>query len=198
MLAVLLALGCVVSAQDLTEPETRDAFIKEFKDKSPAKREVALRRLVGLKEDKSLQLLAGALKDPDAGVRKTTAEVIATCTDASGATIKALCAILLNKKEDKDARLACAKALAKAPYKAEPIDALVQTISGIGEQEKDLYAFGAECTRILNELAGQDFGAGKETPDKWKKWWKDNQARTAKEDQEKLAATKKSSAAKAK
>jgi len=191
MLALLLSL-LALAGQDLTEPETRDAFAKEFKDKTPAKREVALRRLVGLKEEKTLQALAVALRDPDAGVRKVAAEVIATCTDSSGAAVKSLCAILLNKKEDKDVRLASAKALSKAQYKAEPIDALVQTISGIGEQEKDLYAFGADCTRILNEVAGQDFGAGKETPDKWKKWWKDNQAKTAKEDQEKLIAYKKS------
>jgi hypothetical protein len=184
------------SAQDLTEPETQAAFIKEFKDKSATKREVALRRMVGLKEEKSLQLLAGALKDPDATVRKAAAEVIATCTDSGGAAIKPLCAILTNKKEDKDVRLACARALAKAQYKAEPIDALVQTIAGIGEQDKDLFAFGAECTRILNEVAGQDFGAGKETPDKWKKWWKENQGKTTKDDQEKLAAYKKSGSGK--
>ena len=190
MLAIFLALFI----QDLTEPEVRDAFAKEFKDKSPTKREVALRRLVGLKEEKTLQALAAALRDPDLTVRTVTVEVIATCTDSSGAAIKALCALLLNKKEDKDLRLACARALAKAQYRAEPIDALVQTISGIGEQEKEFYVFGAECTRILNELAGQDFGAGKETPDKWKKWWKDNQAKIAKEDQEKLVAYRKSTA----
>lgn len=198
MLAVLFAVGCSVAcgspAQDVTEPEARDAFAKEFKDKSPAKREVALRRLVGLKKEKTLQALAGALRDPDLAVRKAAAEVIATCTDSSGAAIKPLAAILQNKKEDKDLRLACARALSKAQYKAEPIDALVQTISGIGEQEKDLYAFGAECTRLLNELAGQDFGAGKETPDKWKKWWKDNQPKIVKEDQEKLVAYKKPTA----
>ena len=194
MLALLLSLGWGAFAQDLPEPQVRDAFAKEFKDKSPTKREVALRRLVGLKEEKTLQALASALRDYEPAVRKVAAEVIATCTDSSGAAIKPLCAILLNKKEDKDVRLACAKALTKAQYRAEPIDALVQTISGIGEQEKDLYAFGAECTRILNELAGQDFGAGKETPDQWKKWWKDNQTKVAKEDQEKLVAYKKSTA----
>src|SRR5262245_13867790 len=194
MLTAFLALGCGLFSQDLTEPQVRDVFAKEFKDSSPVKREVAVRRLVGLKEDKTLQLLAGALKDPEASVRKTSAEVIATCTDPLGATIKPLCTLLQNKKEDKDLRLACAKALSKAQYKAEPIDALVQTISGIGEQEKELFAFGAECTRLLNELAAQDFGAGKETPDKWKKWWKDNQPRVAKEDHEKLAAAKKSAA----
>lgn len=204
MLAILLSFGLNLSSgaffQDgqPTESSVREAFSKEFKDKSPAKRDVALRRLVGLGEEKTMLVLAGALRDPEAQVRRAAAEVIATCMDGSGATIKALCAILQNKKEDKDVRGACAKALAKAQYKAEPVDALIQTISGIGEQEKDLFAFGAECTQILNQLAGQDFGAGKDTPDKWKKWWKENQSKVAKEDQEKLIAYKKSAAAKGK
>ena len=190
MLVAVLALA--LSLQDVTEPQARATFIKEFKDKSPQARDVAVRRLVGLKEEATLQLLAGALKDPETSIRKSTAEVILTCTDSSGATIRPLCGILVNKREDKDLRLACARALAKAEYKAEPIDALIQTISGIGEQDKDLFAFGAECTKILNQLAGQDFGAGKETPDKWKAWWKDSKPKIAKEDQDKLAASKKS------
>jgi len=193
---LLAVLTLALSLQDVTEPQARATFIKEFKDKSTQARDVAVRRLVGLKEDATLQLLAGALKDPESSIRKSTAEVILTCTDSAGATIRPLCGILLNKREDKDLRLACARALAKAEYKAEPIDAFIQTISGIGEQEKDLYAFGAECTKILGQLAGQDFGAGKETPDKWKAWWKDNKAKVTKEDQDKLAAYKKSAKSK--
>ena len=198
MLAALLSLGASVCLQDVTESQARDTFAKEFKDKSPAARDVAVRRLVGLKEEKTLQLLATALRDPEASIRKSTAEVIATCTDVAGAAIKPLCSLLKDKKETKDVRGACLKALGKAQYKADPIDALIQTISGISEQDKDLFEFGAECTRLLNELAGQDFGAGKETPDKWKKWWKENQARLAKEDQEKLVAYKKSASGKSK
>lgn len=189
MLFVVLTLA--LSLQDVTEPQARSTFIREFKDKSVQGRDVAVRRLVGLKEDATLQLLAGALKDPETSIKKSTAEVILTCTDSAGATIRGLCGILVNKREDKDLRTACARALAKAEYKAEPIDAFIQTISGIGEQDKDLFAFGAECTKILGQLAGQDFGAGKDTPDKWKAWWKDNKPKITKEDQEKLAAYKK-------
>jgi hypothetical protein len=188
MLALLL-----LCLQDLPEPQARDVFVKEYRDKSATARDVAVRRLVGLKEEKTLQLLAGALRDSDAGVRKTAAEVIATCTDATGAALRSLGSLLRDKRERRDVREACLKALAKAHYKAEPVDALIQTIGGISEQDKDLFEFGAECTRLLNEMAGQDFGAGKDTPDKWKKWWKDNQARLAKEDREKLAAVLKSS-----
>jgi len=190
MLAALLTLA--LALQDVTEPQARTTFIREFKDKSPQARDVAVRRLVGLKEEATLQLLAGALKDPETSIRKSTAEVILTCTDSSGATIRPLCGILVNKREDKDLRMACARALAKAGYKAEAIDAFIQTIAGIGEQDKDLFAFGAESTRILGQLAGQDFGSGKDTPDKWKAWWKDNKPKVTKDDQDKLAAYRKS------
>jgi hypothetical protein len=192
MLVALLALA--LPLQDVSEAQARDTFTREFKDKSVQARDVAVRRLVGLKEEKTLQLLAGALKDPEGSIRKSAVEVILTCTDSAGAAIRSICGILLNKREDKELRALCARVLAKAEYKAEPIDALIQTISGIGEQDKDLFAFGAECSKILGQLAGQDFGAGKETPDKWKAWWKDNKAKVTKEDQEKLAAYKKSAA----
>jgi HEAT repeat protein len=180
------------------ESALREAFAKEFKDKDPAKRVEALRKLGALSNEKTLLVLAGALRDPEPRVRKATAEVISSCTDVAGAAVQGLCTSLLNKKEDKEVRTACAKALARAQVKAEAIDALVQAISGITEQEKDLFQFGADCTQSLNWLGAQDFGAGKETPDKWKRWWAENKAGIVKEDQEKLAAHRKATAGKGK
>lgn len=188
----LLAALFLPGAQDAGEAARREQFTKDFKDKSPQKRADAVWRMSSCGEEKSFQLLLPVFKDPAIEVKKALAGVLAECVDSSGMTIKPLCAWLTNKKEDPALRLACAKALKQAEYRAEAIDALVQTVSGIGEQEKDLYQFGADCTKILGEIAGQDFGAAKETPDKWKKWWKDNQPKIAKEDAERLAAYKKS------
>lgn len=195
MLTALLAVISVFLVQDgqANEAKPREDFSKAFKGKDPAKRIEALRRLSALHEEKTLLALAGGLRDPAAEVRKTAAETIGTCTDVAGAGIKGLCATLLNRKENTDVRTVCAKSLARAQYKAEAIDALVHTISGIGEQEKNLYQFGADCTESLNWLASQDLGAGKETPDKWKRW-AENKARVLKGDVEKLATYRKSAA----
>ena len=101
-------------------------------------------------------------------VRKAVVETMASCTDRTGAGIKPLCTILLNKKEDKGVRIACAKALSSVQIKADAIDGLVQAITSMGDLEKDIQAFVSECTRTLSWLTGQDFGGGKETPEKWK------------------------------
>jgi len=186
--AALLML--LVSAQD-DEMKKRDAFTREFKDKAPAKRVEAVGKMHGSVEDKSIVAVARGLTDPAPEVKKATAACLETCTDSGGSAVKPLCAILTNKKEDKDLRLACAKALAKEEYKAEATDAMIQAIT-IDEKEKELYAFGAEVTKILGAFAGQDFGATKETPAKWQNWYKLNQAMLAKADAEKLAAWKKS------
>lgn len=186
LVLMLLAPG----AQD-DEAKKRDAFAKEFKDKSPAKRVEAVGKMNGSVEDKSIVAVARGLSDAAGEVRKAAAACLETCTDSGGSALKPLCAILKDKKEDRDLRLACAKALAKGEYKAEATDAMIQAIT-IDEKDKDLYQFGAELTKILDAFAGQDFGMTKETPAKWQTWSKQNQAMLAKQDAEKLAAWKKS------
>lgn len=69
----------------------------------------------------------------------------------------------------------------------------MKTICGIAGSQTDLYNFGAEVTKLPNSTAGQDFGAGKETPAQWKIWWMDNQTRIMSEDAKKRAARKKES-----
>lgn len=199
MVLVLVVVGGLLSQDgQANEAALREAFNKEFKDRDPTKRVEAIRKLNALHEEKTLLALAGALRDPAVEVRQAAAEVIGTCTDVAGAAIRGLCASLLNKKEHKDVRAACARSLKLAQYKAEAIDALIQTIGGIGEQDKDLFTFGAECTAVLIWLTSQDFGFNKETAEKWKKWWTENKARIVREDLEKLAAYRKSAAAKGK
>ncbi|HVE42033.1 MAG TPA: HEAT repeat domain-containing protein [Planctomycetota bacterium] len=196
LLTVLLALAQEGGRSN--EPLLRDVFAKEFKDKDPIRRLEAVRRLSSQSEEKTILLLADALRDPDLGVRKAVIETIASCTDRTGAGIKPLCAILVNKKEDKGLRIACAKALSTAKVKAEAFDALVQAITSIGDLEKDIQPFVSECTRTLSWLSGQDFGGGKEAPEKWKKWWADSKARITKEDQDLLGIPRKPPPAKGK
>ncbi len=188
----LLALPFTLTAQE-DEAKKRDAFVKEFKDKAPAKRVEAVGKMTGSVEEKTLTAIAAGLKDAVLDVRKAVAACLAECRDGVGVAVKPLCAILSNKKEDKDLRLACAKALAKEEYKAEAVDAMIQAIT-IDEKEKELYMFGAEVTKILGGVTGQDFGATKETPAKWQNWHKLNQAKLVKDDVDKLAAWKKSAA----
>ncbi len=191
---MLLLTVLLVLAQDAgrsNEPLLRDVFVKEFKDKDPLRRLEAVRRLRSQSEEKTILLLADALRDPDLGVRKAVVETIASCTDRTGVGIKPLCAILLNKKEDKGVRIACAAALSVVKVKAEAVDALVQAITSIGDLEKDIQPFLSECARTLSWLSGQDFGGGKEAPEKWKKWWADNKARITKEDQDALGVPRK-------
>jgi HEAT repeat protein len=191
---VLLLTVLLVLAQEggrSNEPLLRDVFVKEFKDKDPIRRLEAVRRLSSQSEEKTILLLGDALRDPEVLVRKAVVDTIASCTDRTGVGIKPLCGSLLNKKEDKTVRIACAQALRTAQLKAEAIDALIQAITSIGDLEKDIQAFVSECTRTLGWLSGQDFGGGKETPEKWKKWWADNKARITKEDQERLGVFRK-------
>lgn len=117
-LAFIISFSHVALSQDgqANEPALREAFATGFKSKNPAKRIEALQRLRALSKEKTLLALAGGVRDPDAQVRKAAAEVIATCTDLSGTTIKPLCASLLNQKEDKDVRMACAEAAGLAQY----------------------------------------------------------------------------------
>lgn len=177
MLSVFLALAVLQDGQ-ANEAVLREEFARGFQDRSPAKRVEAVRKLNALHEEKTLLALAGALKDPVVDVRRAAADIIATCTDVSGAAIKGLCATLLNRKEDRSVRVACAKALGTAQYKAEAIDALVQTLSVV-----------PEGTASLRYLSAQEF---KGDADAWKKWWNENKPRIVKEDAEKLAAYRKS------
>jgi len=191
---VLLLTVLLVLAQEggrSNEPLLRDVFVKEFKDKDPIRRLEAVRRLSSQSEEKTILLLGDALRDPEVLVRKAVVDTIASCTDRTGAGIKPLCGSLLNRKEDKTVRIACAQALRTAQIKAEAIDALIQAITSIGDLEKDIQAFVSECTRTLGWLSGQDFGGSKETPEKWKKWWADNKARITKEDQDLLGVPRK-------
>lgn len=185
MISVLFALLLSQDGQS-NEPVLRETFSREFKDPSPAKRVEALKKLRDLHQEKTLAMLAEALRDPSVEVRKAAAEVIATCTDVHGAAVKGLCAALKNRKEAREVRSACAKALQTAPLKAEAIDALVQAIQG--DVEKDLFAASIDS---LNYLAAQDFGAGKEAASKWKSWWTEQKPRLLKEDREKLASLRK-------
>jgi len=175
---ILLAL-----AQDAgrsNDPLLREVFVKEFKDKDPIRRLESVRRLNSQSEEKTILLPADALRDPDLVVRKAVVETIASCTDRTGAGIKPLCAILLNQKEDKGMRIACAKARSTAPLKADAIEGLVQAITSVGDLEKDLQAFVSECTRTLSWLTGQHSDGGKEAPEKWRRGWADNKARATK------------------
>ena len=192
MLALVVA-GLLVSAQEGRSNESllREVFAREIKDKDPVRRLEAVRRLSSQSEEKTILLLGDALRDPEILVRKAVVDTIASCTDRTGVGIKPLCGSLLNKKEDKTVRIACAQALHTVQVKAEAIDALIQAITSIGDLEKDIQAFVSACTRTLGWLSGQDFGGSKETPEKWKKWWADNKARITREDQEKLGVFRK-------
>lgn len=188
---MLILLAALLSQAG--EAPQRERFAKEFKEKDPEKRAEALRSLNAAKETKTVALVIGALKDPSTKVRVAACEVLGTSADPAAAALKPLCGVLTATAEDQAVRLAAARSLMAMPYKTEAIDAMVRTICGITEGQKELYNFGADVTKLLNSTAGQDFGAGKETPAKWKTWWKDNQARVAREDGEKRAARKKES-----
>lgn len=194
LLLVTCLLGASVGmAAPRDEASLRRTFSREMRSRAPEKRVLAVKKLEGCKEDKTIALLVKVLRDPAPEVRKAAAGVLATATDGAGTAIKPLAAGLLNTKDQPDVRLACAKALAKARYRAEPIDALIQTISGIDKTQRHLFKFGADCTAMLNALAGQDFGAGKDTPKKWQNWWKKHRAAVTKEDVERRKEYKKSS-----
>lgn len=182
MLALLLA----------DESALRDAFAGAIKAKEPAKRVEAAKKLAGAKEEKTVALLAGHLKDEAKEVQVAVAETLQGVADGAGAAVKPLAAVLVDKKADPDVRLACAKALAKSTYKHGPTHALIETICNIGNEDRNLHKFGAEVTGILNAFAGEDFGKGKLTPGLWEQWWDDNKAKFEKEDAARLEEYRKS------
>ena len=185
----ILILCALVQARD--EAKLRAEFSAEFKSKEAAKRVEALKKLERCTEEKTIEALAGGLKDPEKEVKKTAADVIATCTDGAGAAIKALCAALVDKKEDPDVRYACAKALAKARYKTEAVNAMIDTISGIENSDRHLHEFGKNVTVLLEGVTGESFSYGKTTPGLWQFWWKENRPKYEKADETKRAEYKK-------
>jgi len=188
----IAVLSLFLSPPARDEKALRDAFQKEIRAKDAAKRVEAAKTLAGAKEEETIALLAGHLKDAAKEVQLAVAETLEGAEDSGGAAIKPLAAVLVDKKADPDVRLACAKALAKAKYKADPTAAMIQAISTISNEEKHLFKFGSDATKVLNKFAGEDFGEGKLTPGLWEKWWAENKEKLKKEDEAKLAEYKKS------
>lgn len=173
------------------EAALRESFAKEIQAKEAAGRVAAVKTLSGAKEEKTIELLAGALKDPALEVRKAAAETLEASTDGAGVAVKPLGEILVDKKDDLDLRLACAKALSKSRYKAEVFPYYFKTISTIEPEEKHLHQFGYQVTVILDGYVGKSFGAQKTTAERWEEWWTDNQAALKKDDAKKREEWKK-------
>lgn len=176
---LVLAAACL----GLDESALREEFKRAFRDSAPERRVEAVRKLASSQEEETVALLAGALKDPAKEVRRAAAAALETARDQTGVAIKPLCALLVNKEEDPGVRYACAKALGKAHYKYEPIEALIRTISEITPQDRHLFDFGANVTDVLNGMAGEDFGKDRRTPELWQNWWEENRDRLRKEDE---------------
>jgi hypothetical protein len=172
------------------EATLRTAFEKEIKAKDVAKRVEAVKKLAGAKEEKSIELLVKSLKDPALEVRKASVETLEGSTDGAGKAIKPLGDILVDKKEDLDLRLACAKALSKARYKSEAFPFFYTTISSIENTERQFHKFGADVTGILDGYMGKSFGIQKTTPERWSEWWTDNQKALKEDDEKKKKAWK--------
>jgi hypothetical protein len=187
LMTAVLALALVRD-----EAALRESFAKEIQAKEAAGRVAAVKKLSGAKEEKTIELLAGALKDPALEVRKAAAETLEASTDGAGVAVKPLGEILVDKKDDVDLRLACAKALSKSRYKAEVFPYYFKTISAIEPEEKHLHKFGYQVTVILDGYVGKSFGALKNTPERWEEWWTDNQAALKKEDARQREEWKKS------
>jgi hypothetical protein len=181
MATLLLLLSLL--ARD--EAALRTAFEKEIKAKEPAKRVEAVGRLSGATEEKSIDLLVKCLKDPALEVRKAAAQALEGSTDGAGKAIKPLGDILVDKKEDLDLRMMCAKALSKARYKSEAFPFFYTTISSIERDEREFHKFGADVTKVLDGFAGKSFGADKTTAERWSEWWNDNQKALKEEDAKK-------------
>jgi hypothetical protein len=182
MIVLMAALSALLLRD---ESALRESFAKDFQAKEAEGRVAALKKLAGAKEEKTIELLAGALKDPALEVRKAAAGTIEASTDGAGVAIKPLGEILVDKKDDVDLRLACAKALAKSRYKAEVFPYYLKTISGIEPEEKHLHKFGYLVTVVLDGYVGKSFGAQKTTTERWEEWWTDNQAALKKDDAKK-------------
>ncbi len=188
---ITVAMLFLALAQDKDEAVLRAAFARDFKAKEAAKRVEAVEKLAACTEEKTLEALVAALKDPDKAVRKAVADTIATCRDGAGLAIKPMCAALTDKKEDPPFRYACAKALAKASYRTEAVSAMIDTISGIENKDFHLHEFGRDVTIVLEGITGEHFNYAKNTPYLWQTWWKETKAKYEKADEAKRAELKK-------
>jgi hypothetical protein len=186
MRAMGLLAALIATAPAPDEKSLREEFSREIQSKEISGRVAAVKKISGAKEEETISLVAGHLNDEAKEVRIAVAETLEHVEDGAGAAVKPLAAVLVDKKADPDVRLACAKALATSKYKAGPIDAMVETICAITPEERHLHKFGANVTKILNKFTGEDFGQGKNTPNLWEQWWKDNKARHQKEDAARL------------
>ena len=188
-IALLSLLLCLPARN---EKALRESFQKEMKAAEPAKRAEAAKKLAGAKEEETIALLAGHLKDAAKEVQLAVAETLAGLEDGAGVALKPLAAALVDRKVDPDVRMACAKVLVKSKYKVEPIGAMVETICNISNEDRHLHKFGGEVTGMLNAFTGEDFGKGKQTPGLWEQWWADNKEKLKKADEALLAEYRKS------
>jgi hypothetical protein len=177
----LLLILAALLARD--EAALRDAFAKEIKAKDAKHRVEAVKKLAGAKEEKTIELLVHSLKDPELPVRKAAAETIEGAADGGGTAIKALGEILIDKKEDLDFRMACAKSLGKARYKSYAFPYFYTTISSIESTERQFHKFGADVTGIMDKFYGVHFPVDKNTAERWNEWWSDNKAQFQKDDE---------------
>ena len=188
---MVLTMLAIAALSFCDESSIRETFDKDFKAKDAKQRVDAVKKLAGAKEEKTIERLVHGLKDADLEVRKATAETLEGATDGAGVAIKPLGEILVDKKEDLGLRKTCAKALAKARYKAEAFPYFLKTISSIEREETQFHRFGGEVTAILDKFVGKSFGQGKETPERWSEWWQDNQEAVKKDDEKAREAWKK-------
>lgn len=147
----------------------------------------ALKKLAGTKDPKEIQVLVKALKSKEKDVRKAAVETLETVDDSKGLAIKPLGAVLNDKAEDVGVRYGAAKALGKAKFKHDALEALITCITSITNKDRDLHKFGADVTDVLNAFSGEDFGKGKQTPSLWEQWWADEKEKIKAEDAKKRA-----------
>lgn len=185
--AMLLAAALLMG----DEASLREAFSREIQAEAASQRVAAVKKLSGVSEEKSIELLVATLKDPALDVRKAAAEALEASTDGAGRAIKPLGEILADKKDDLDLRLACAKALVKSRYKSEVFPIVLKTMSSIESEEKQFHKFGYEVTKLLDAYMGKSYGADKLTCERWDEWWSNNQDALKKEDLKKREEWKK-------
>ncbi len=178
----MLATVCAFLLALPDEAALRAEFEKGFKAPEPAARVASLSKLHGAVQEKSLKLLAGALKDPAKEVRLAAAAALETVKDRKGVTLAELGKVLNQKDEEPEVRLACAKALVKSPLQLQPIRHLLDCMAGIGRTEQKLHRFGAEVTGLLDKRVGKSYGADKATVERWEDWFTDNKERLKAED----------------
>jgi hypothetical protein len=173
------------------EAALRETFAKEIRSESAADRAAAVKKLAGATEEKTIELIAGCLRDKGLEVRKAAAETLEASTDGAGVAIKPLGEILVDKKDDLDLRMACAKALIKSRYKSEVFPVVLKTMTAIESEERHFHKFGYEVTKLLDGYIGRSYGADKLTCERWEEWWTNNREAMQKEDARKREEWKK-------